>query len=90
MWYLAGIPVVERNHAMVVNTFLWTILALIVIIARFYTRAVLVKSIGYDDWLMLSAMVSLLFPTPVLRLGSSRRLGFYEFVVYSGLRNGYG
>jgi hypothetical protein len=57
MWSIVGIPVVPRNHAMVVNTFLWTILALVVVGLRIYTRAVLVKKVGYDDWLMLSAMV---------------------------------
>jgi hypothetical protein len=90
MWYIAGIPVIERNKALVVNEFFWTILALLIIIARFYTRAVLVKKVGGDDWLMLAAMVSLVLHTPVLKLGSSRRFRFRELVEYSALCNDYG
>jgi hypothetical protein len=43
---------------MIINAFLWTTLALIVICVRLYTRAIVVKRLGLDDWLMTGAMVS--------------------------------
>jgi hypothetical protein len=58
MWYVAGMPIVERNYALVVNTFLWTILALIFISMRLFTRAFIVKKVGIDDYLMIATMVS--------------------------------
>ncbi|KAF4634265.1 hypothetical protein G7Y89_g3845 [Cudoniella acicularis] len=57
MWYIGAIPIVPRNYALVVNMFLWTALALIAIIMRIFTRAVIVKRLGWDDWLMSGAMV---------------------------------
>lgn len=62
MWYLAGLQIVDRNYAMVVNAFLWTALALVTMIARLYTRAgeVLIRlecgkhidqsSVDQEDW----------------------------------------
>jgi hypothetical protein len=60
MWYIAGMKIVPRNYALVVNSFFWTILALIFIIIRLFTRGCIVKKIGLDDWLMAAAMVSCL------------------------------
>lgn len=61
MWYIAGMPVVERNYALVVNMFLWTSLALLVICLRLYTRGLVVKRLGWDDWLMSGALASIAF-----------------------------
>ena len=68
MWHIAGMPIVERNYALVVNAFLWTILALIFIGMRLFTRACIVKKVGMDDYLMVAAMVS-----PSLLLSPSER-----------------
>lgn len=59
MWYIAGMPVVERNYALVANMFVWTSLALVVIFLRLYTRGVVVKRLGVDDWLMSAALASI-------------------------------
>ncbi|EPE34284.1 hypothetical protein GLAREA_09978 [Glarea lozoyensis ATCC 20868] len=56
MWHVAGMPIVERNYALVVNTFFWTILAMIFIAMRLFTRAYIVKRVGIDDYLMVCAM----------------------------------
>jgi hypothetical protein len=58
MWHIAGMPIVERNYALVVNSFFWTILAMIFIVMRLFTRAYIVKRVGMDDYLMVAAMVS--------------------------------
>lgn len=57
MWYIAGMPVVERNYALVANSLLWTTLAFIVLMLRLFTRAFIVKRVGVDDYLMTGAMV---------------------------------
>ncbi|KAF3761521.1 hypothetical protein M406DRAFT_220825, partial [Cryphonectria parasitica EP155] len=44
--------------SLVVNAFLWTTLALTIVILRLYTRAILVRALGWDDCLMAAAMVS--------------------------------
>ena len=61
MWYVCDVPIVPRNNALVVNSFLWTALAFIFICMRLFTRAVIVKRLGWDDWLMTAAMVSFAF-----------------------------
>ena len=58
VWYIGGMEVVERNHALVVNSFFWTILAFIIVVLRLFTRGYVIKRIGPDDWLMAGAMVS--------------------------------
>jgi hypothetical protein len=57
MWHIAGLPIVERNYALVVNTLLWTTVALVFIGMRLFTRAYIVKKVGMDDYLMIVAMV---------------------------------
>lgn len=57
MWHVAGLEIVPRNHALIINTFLWTMLALITTFLRLYTRAIVVKRLGWDDGLMAAAMV---------------------------------
>ncbi|KAH6668463.1 hypothetical protein B0J14DRAFT_658374 [Halenospora varia] len=58
MWHLAGMPVVERNYALVVNSFGWTSLALVVICLRLFTRAIIVRGLGWDDWFMAGAFIN--------------------------------
>jgi hypothetical protein len=58
MLSVAGVPIVPQNYALIVNLFLFTALALVFMIMRIYTRAVIVKYLGWDDWLMAGAMVS--------------------------------
>ncbi|KAG9246623.1 putative integral membrane protein [Calycina marina] len=66
MWNFGGIHIVPRNYALVVDTLFWTILAFICISLRIYTRWVIVKRVGWDDWLMTLAMaVSIVFTISV-------------------------
>lgn len=57
MWYVGDIPIVDENHALVFSGFLFTTLAFVVISARLFTRAVLVRNVGVDDILMCIAFV---------------------------------
>jgi hypothetical protein len=61
MWYVGNIPIVPRNYALVVNSFLWTAITFIFICMRLFTRAAIVKNLWWDDWLMTAAMVSFAF-----------------------------
>lgn len=58
MWHIGDIEIVPRNYALVVNGYLWTSLAFMFVVMRLYTRAIIVKRLGWDDWLMTAAMVS--------------------------------
>jgi hypothetical protein len=58
-WYIGGMVIVPRNHALVVNMFLWTSLAFIILVLRLYTRGVIIRRLGADDYLMVSAFVSI-------------------------------
>jgi hypothetical protein len=49
--------IVERNYALVVTMFLFTSLAFIILVARLYTRAIIVRRMGADDYLMVAAFV---------------------------------
>jgi hypothetical protein len=51
-------PVVDECHDLVVNAILWTALALLAVGLRLFTRGVIVKRTGWDDYLMAAAMVS--------------------------------
>lgn len=57
-WYIGGMVIVERNYALIVNMFLWTSLAFIILVLRLYTRAILIRRVGADDYLMVAAFVS--------------------------------
>lgn len=57
-WYVAGVEIVERNYALVANMFLWTALALIFLALRMYTRAIILRRVAADDYLMVAAFVS--------------------------------
>lgn len=58
MWHVAGIEIVERNHALVFNMFFWASLAFLFLSLRLYTRAFVIRQIGADDYLMVGAMVA--------------------------------
>lgn len=58
MWYVGGIPVVERNHSMVTALFFFTALGFLLVGLRLFTRIVLVRNLGVDDCLMVAALVS--------------------------------
>ncbi|RYP51488.1 hypothetical protein DL768_003172 [Monosporascus sp. mg162] len=57
LWYIGGLPVVERNHPMVATLFFFTTLAFVMVCLRLYTRIVLVRNVGADDCLMVMAML---------------------------------
>jgi hypothetical protein len=58
MWYLAGIKVGDGLHTLVVSMFMWTALAFVILLLRLYTRAVIVRQLGADDWLMALSMLA--------------------------------
>lgn len=57
MWYVGNIPIVEKNHSIVATGFAFSILAFLTISMRLYTRAVLVKNLGIDDFLIVAAFL---------------------------------
>jgi len=57
MWYIGDVLLVDRVKPLVVNSIVWTTLALIAISLRLFTRAFVIKKLGVDDWLMTGAMV---------------------------------
>ena len=57
-WYIGDMEIVERNYALIVNMFLWTSLAFVILVLRLYTRAVLIRRVGADDYMMVAAFVS--------------------------------
>lgn len=61
-WYIGGMEIVERNHALVVNMFLWTPLAFTFLALRLYTRGFIIRRVGADDYLMVAAFVRLPVP----------------------------
>lgn len=58
MWHIGTMPVVDECHDLVVNAILWTALAFVAVGLRLFTRGFIVKRMGWDDYLMASAMVS--------------------------------
>lgn len=58
MWHIGTMPVVDECHDLVVNAILWTVLAFAAVGLRLFTRGFIVKRMGWDDYLMASAMVS--------------------------------
>lgn len=57
MWFIAGIPVVEENHGLIVSSFFFTVLAVAIVVLRVLTRSSLLKSTGIEDYFMILAMV---------------------------------
>ncbi|KAK3372727.1 hypothetical protein B0H63DRAFT_302890 [Podospora didyma] len=60
MWYLGGLPIVERNHGMVFALFFFTALALAIVSLRIYTRALVVRIVGPDDYVIILVMLGLI------------------------------
>lgn len=58
MWHVGNMPVVDECHDLVVNAILWTALAFVAVGLRLFTRGLIVKRTGWDDYLMAAAMVS--------------------------------
>lgn len=61
MWYAGSLAIVPSLYGLVVCMFLFTTLALVATIIRFYTRAFLIQRLGWDDWFMFSTMIFSLF-----------------------------
>ncbi|KAM4057385.1 putative integral membrane protein [Hirsutella rhossiliensis] len=56
MWYVGDIAIVDRNHGLVLAGFLFTSLASLAVWLRIFTRAVLVRNVGLDDYFICAAM----------------------------------
>ncbi|KAF7561125.1 hypothetical protein G7046_g3005 [Stylonectria norvegica] len=56
MWYVGDIPIVQRNHGMIVSGFLFTLFACLAGSLRIVTRAIIVRNVGLDDYFILAAM----------------------------------
>lgn len=56
-WYVGGTEVVYGLHTEVVLMVTSTSIAFVVLILRLYTRAVVVRKVGADDYLMAMAIV---------------------------------
>ncbi|RYP27891.1 hypothetical protein DL767_007479 [Monosporascus sp. MG133] len=68
LWYVGGLAVVERNHPTVAALFFFTTLAFVMVCLRLFTRIVLVRNVGADDYLMTAAMVgSIIYLTAVFQ-----------------------
>ncbi len=59
MWFVGPVPIVERNNGLVFSAFFFTSLAVLTVSMRIYTRTVIVKNLGVDDYLMVAAIVSI-------------------------------
>lgn len=57
MLYVGDIPIVERNNGLVITGFLFTSLAFLAVSLRIITRAVIVRNLGPDDYLIIAAVV---------------------------------
>ncbi|RYO96259.1 hypothetical protein DL765_011640 [Monosporascus sp. GIB2] len=100
LWYVGGLPVVERNHPMVATLFFFTTLAFSVVCLRLFTRIVLVRNVGADDCLMVAAMVGSIiyltavfqpslvkFKTPLPGAGTNRFDGYEQPLIASPPRS---
>jgi hypothetical protein len=57
--------------------------ATIAVALRFYTRFIVLRSVGHDDWLMLAALVRLSLPHPTISMRvSSLRTSFADMIFY--------
>lgn len=61
MWYVGPLAIVPSLYGLVVCMFLFTTLAFVATLVRFYTRAFLIHRQGWDDWFMILTMVFSLF-----------------------------
>lgn len=77
MWYVGPQAIEPSLHGLIVCIFVFTALALVATVLRFYTRALMIKRLGWDDWFMTSTMVfSLLFFGSVFYRKSTLVLSF--------------
>jgi uncharacterized membrane protein YkvA (DUF1232 family) len=52
----------DRASLLLISTWTWTAFAILFVALRFYCRLRLIRSTWWDDWLILAAVVSLVFP----------------------------
>ncbi|KAG8167850.1 hypothetical protein KVR01_003539 [Diaporthe batatas] len=71
MWHVGTMPIVDECHDLVVNAILWTALAFIAVGLRLFTRGLIVKRTGWDDYLMAAAMVSCSSTVVVIHVSQS-------------------
>lgn len=65
--YVADINIVERNHGLVISLFIFTVLAVVAVSMRIFTRLFLVRAIGVDDvFITLAALGTLGFLVAVM------------------------
>lgn len=57
MWYVADVPIVERNQGLVFSLFFFTTLSFLAVVMRIVTRAALVRNFGTDDYFIVLASV---------------------------------
>ncbi|KAB5515525.1 putative integral membrane protein [Coniochaeta sp. 2T2.1] len=57
-WYIGGMIIVPRSYTLVVNMFLWTSLAFVILALRLYTRGIIIRRVGADDYLMVAAFIT--------------------------------
>ncbi|CAH0003930.1 unnamed protein product [Clonostachys byssicola] len=56
MWYFAGVPLVPQNRVWFITVFAFTCLAFVVVLMRLYSRVILTRLVGFEDWLIFLAM----------------------------------
>lgn len=67
MQYIAGVPIVERNRALVASLFFFTTLSFVAVVLRTITRATLVRNFGRDDSFIVVAVAgAIAFLTAVI------------------------
>ncbi|KAF4472899.1 integral membrane [Fusarium albosuccineum] len=57
MWAIADVPIVPRNHALVICGFLFTSLSTFCVCLRIFARTFLVYTIGLDDFIVVASML---------------------------------
>ncbi len=61
-----GFVIPARDVPVVVTSLLFTSIAFILVLTRLYTRVVMFKNAGADDYIMTAAMVSSIFDPTLL------------------------
>ncbi|KAK0628353.1 hypothetical protein B0T17DRAFT_614285 [Bombardia bombarda] len=61
MWHVAGIEVKPRNYDIIVLTFLFLTFAFIVVCLRLYARAFVIRNLGIDDYLIITATITAIY-----------------------------
>lgn len=57
MRYIADIPIVAKDHGLIISGFLFTTIACLSVSLRTFTRTVLVRNMGLDDYFIIAAAV---------------------------------